>query len=271
MRNKNGTFQAKFSKEQELQICEEYKNKRTMKSIAEEYGCSSTTVRNILLRNDSPIRSRSEAKRIADRVQTNLKEHIFKEINRESAYWLGAIMSDGCITQPTTGHYRLEFSVIASDIKWVEDLAQWLGWKGKIQVRENKGYSGSSSVARIQINNNTLCADLINLGCVERKSLAICKLPLINSIYMNDFIRGYLDGDGSIEAERGRVSFIGNEPFLKAIGEYLQIPYRIYQKENGHTSQMFFNQKESHELLKKLYCNAGFKLERKYRLAEKYF
>lgn len=270
-RNSNGTFSAKFSKKQELEICKEYlEDKKTYLELSKKYECSTTTIRNILIRNGFSPRTKSEAKRISDKTQCEIKENAFEIIDKDSAYWLGALMSDGCVVETKPGRYRLEFGVKYTDIKWVQDFSDWIGWKGKIQIHDNSGFSGSTKIARVQINNDPICKSLIKLGCIERKSLQLKEIPNIPAKYKDDFLRGFIDGDGSIETERGRLSVIGNKSFLEQIGDYFNCEYRICQK-TENTYQMFFNQSESAQILKRLYENSKYRLERKYQIAEKYF
>ena len=48
--------------------------------------------------------------------------------------------------------------------------------------------------------------DLINLGCVPKKSLILLP-PKLKDELISHFIRGYFDGDGSIGKYNGRLKF----------------------------------------------------------------
>ena len=61
--------------------------------------------------------------------------------------------------------------------------------------------------------------DLEYWGVVEHKTKIINKIPDIS--FKDDFIRGYIDGDGSLRQEYPHFAICGNYNFLKDIAIYL--------------------------------------------------
>lgn len=84
----------KFSKEKELEIIRLYiEEEKTQKEIADLYGTYNTSIRRVLLRNNITIRSNKELQGII-----RLEDITSKENTPEFYYFLGIMISDGCIT-----------------------------------------------------------------------------------------------------------------------------------------------------------------------------
>lgn len=268
----DGRFKPKFTKEKELEICDKYINEfKNLTFLGKEYDCSSGTIKNILVRNGFQTRTRSETKRIKDNTQIHLDPLIFEQDNEDSSYWLGMMYSDGCVVEKNGEPNRIELGLKETDKEHIENFAKWIKWEGTIQTRSNsKGFSNNSVISRVQINNAELAYSLIRLGCTPKKSLTLECIPNLKKENIIHFIRGYFDGDGSVEKDRGRITFTGTENFLKEIAGYFQLPYRLYKKTDNNTYQLFYNTQESKIILKQMYLNANYKLTRKYEIAQKF-
>ncbi len=265
---KTGRFKRKFSNEIEKEICQAYLNGGMQKELADKFGCSPTTIKNIVVRHRIPLRTKSQSKILSTGIKVNI--HAFDIIDSGSSYWLGALYADGCVTF-AKGKPRLEFNISKRDKEWLEQFVKWIGWTGKVQEYvQTRGYLPGSEMVRVQINREQLGYRLIELGCVPRKSLILTEIPkIVPQKFVKDFIRGYFDGDGSIEKERGRISIVGTQPFLEDIGAKINLPYRIYSK--GKTYQLFYNQLESRKFCQIIYKDAKYFLERKFLIAQKHY
>lgn len=110
---------------------------------------------------------------------------------------------------------------------------------------------------------------LINLGCVRKKSL-ILKFPDVNIFsehkLIYDFIRGYVDGDGSLttNGKRGRLQIIilGTLEFLSEVKKYLPQFPSIYKKEN--IFKLGCSSDKADKIAYQLYEHANIYLSRKY-------
>jgi hypothetical protein len=117
-----------------------------------------------------------------------------------SAYILGFIYADGSVYQPV-GNRQLNFriGVQERDSYILDKLSIDAAGGHKHTVKTpssiNKGYQPQVCV---NITSNDFCQDLINLGCKIRKSKEGMTFPELPKHLVKHFIRGFLDGDGSI-------------------------------------------------------------------------
>lgn len=131
----------------------------------------------------------------------NINASYFKNINTEyKAYILGFIYADGSVYQPP-GNRQLNFRIgVQERDSYILDqlsLAAAGGHKHIVNTPSSikKGYQPQVCV---NISSNELCQDLINLGCSIRKSKEGMKFPQLSPEMIPHFIRGFLDGDGSV-------------------------------------------------------------------------
>lgn len=161
-------------------------------------------------------------------------EDYFKKIDTaEKAYWLGFLYADGCITRFYRGEklksMSLELSLKDEDCEHLIKFNNAL--KSNVPI-QHRIIAGKYKADRIVINSTKMCRDLIKLGCTPTKSLTL-EFPnndIVPSEFINDFIRGYFDGDGGVSYTEGeyfhsvrnksysqyhyRCYFCGNEQFL---------------------------------------------------------
>jgi len=102
----------------------------------------------------------------------------------ELCYVIGLITTDGNLSKDLR---HIEFT--SKDLDQVETFASLLKLKNKISVK--------SSCYRIQFGNVKLYQLLLEIGLMPNKSLTIAELKIPNN-YFRDFLRGHLDGDGSL-------------------------------------------------------------------------
>lgn len=106
-----------------------------------------------------------------------------------SFYLLGVLFTDGHVNDKK---HHISFGISSSDIEWLEEIRNILCPKKPLYVNINK------NCASLEISN-ILCINwLINWGCTPRKSKTAKILKIIPEEYKMDFIRGVIDGDGSV-------------------------------------------------------------------------
>lgn len=260
----------KFTIEQEKIIISKYKEGESLAKVGKEFSCSPTTIKNILKEYDIPTRNLSEARR--NYLNYTIKENIFENIDTpDKAYWLGVMYSDGYICKAKQYTNSFGLTVSEKDLEWVEKFKEFLGYNGEIKIYDNstgflKGEQISKS-ARLLIGNNKIVADLEKLGVVEHKTKIISCLPDIN--FLDDFIRGYIDGDGSLLKRLPCFQICGNKLFLESIANYFKLPYHLTPDKSIYNLR--YNTKESCYLEKRLYKNANYYLKRKYDIASRSF
>ena len=257
----------KFTFEQEQEIIQEYQNGNSLRKLGEKYNCSPSTIKNILNRNEISTRNFSEARR--NFLNYIIDESCFETIdNPDKAYWLGVMYSDGYISKARKYTNSFGLSVSEKDLEWLEKFKKFLNYNGEIKhYVVTGGYNPGSKYVRLIIGNNKIVEDLEKLGVVEHKSKIISCLP--NIPFLDDFIRGYIDGDGSLLKRLPYFQISGNKDFLLEIANYFKIPYNLTPDKSIYCLR--YNAKESRYLEKRLYKNANYYLKRKYDIASRSF
>lgn len=198
----------------------------------------------------------------------------FQKIDTErKAYWLGFLYADGCVTnQKSTGAGRaLILNIHRDDSYLLEEFIKDLKSNRSIDI-DGRGY------ARLSVSNKRLVEDLINLGCVPRKSL-ILKFPtedIVPSKLINHFIRGYMDGDGCISVYKKKyknrktlintceIKFIGTYDMLYGIKKYFKSDKDVLiNKYSPKSCQISFVGKKYRDIVDSLYNGATVYLTRK--------
>lgn len=239
-----------------------------MTNIAKIYHCSQPRIKNILIKNNIPIRQR--------KVNINLKEDYFNEINSANkAYFLGLIFTDGSVTEEKDKQNQLRLELKASDVELLEKYRQELGISSKLTYCKRKNSESFLSAIR----SNKIVEDLSRYGIVKNKTYLTKHLPQIPNDFKKDFLRGLIDGDGSIYPYNNfyRINFTSHSEsicfdFIRLCEEVSQIPLIIKPSKNGNSFRVTLVKKE---LIKRLitscYKGAEMYLPRKYILATNIF
>ena len=255
----------RFTISQEKQIIEDYQSGLSMAKVGKKWNCDPTTVSNILKAYNISSRNLSQARR--NYLNYSIDENAFSDINNpDSAYWLGVMYSDGFIS-PNKYTNKFGITIKDTDKDLLIKFKEFLKYSGNINYYEASTAYGICNVGRLLIGNNKIVDDLIKNGVVEHKTFKIKKLP--NTTYMDDFIRGYIDGDGSLRKAYPNIRICGNKEFLQEIANYFMIPYHLNPDKTIYN--LAYNTKESEYLEKRLYKNAKYYLDRKYEIASRSF
>lgn len=216
----------------------------------------------------------------------------FKKIDSEyKAYILGFIYADGCVSQPV-GNRQLNFRIgIQEEDSYVLNELSTNAAGGQMHTVKTpssvkRGYKPQVCV---NISSNILGQDLINLGCGIRKSKEGMKFPILDKRLVPHFIRGFMDGDGSIlikklnykyqrktttsllrthhQQFKLKVAFCSTDrQFLEKIVEHLPIK-KSYISERKRTQTVYIlwieNNQDVQDCLNYLYKNANYFLKRK--------
>lgn len=119
-------------------------------------------------------------------------ESYFNHWSKTMAYILGYICADGSVAwDKKRGYQSLTITASAKDKTHLEKIRKILrSTKPLLYGKSTKSY-------RLIINSGRMCKRLMHLGISPKKSL-ILRFPKIPLKYLRDFIRGYIDGDGSL-------------------------------------------------------------------------
>lgn len=126
--------------------------------------------------------------------KVNEKSIFEKGIDSTSAYILGLILSDGCLSYDAHSH-RYRITITMNDhsiIKYLRD-----NYSPDKKIYEYKHKSGKRPSYTFITTNEFDINYLLKIGVVERKS-NVLEFPVIKDTYRRHLIRGIFDGDGSV-------------------------------------------------------------------------
>ena len=211
----------------------------------------------------------------------NKKEHnssYFKNIDSEvKAYILGYLVADGSIEESTRKDrpsklIRLRFGCISEDDEIIKLIQKEIAPNNNLRYYKPKKDTCKQTTI-LQICDKELINDLKVLYNIQpRKTyLSNFEFPKIPKEFERDFIRGYIDGDGSFG--RHHFSMICNseifaiqirDRFLKAIPELKSYTYKENRKTTDYWSLHFsMNLKVAPKIYNYLYKDATVFLKRK--------
>lgn len=196
-----------------------YDDKRGASSIAKQFGVDKRTVYNILVKYGHGTRPR--ANRTGDTyhkpmgilegvtptgrpsggqrgVRLAVNEQAFDELTPLSAYWIGFLMADGCVSRESEGKsLRLMVRLSVKDRGHLERFREWIGSAHAIYEKDHVDPAGKTQRSCcLQIASEPLCAALGRWGVVQRKTG--CEKASAEVLDSRDFWRGCIDGDGSV-------------------------------------------------------------------------
>lgn len=239
--------------------------------IAKMFGCSHPIVLSIL---DEHNIQRADVNQLK-RKYKNIKEDYFNAIDtQEKAYFLGLLYADGCISISKNSS-QVEINLQEEDKDILEKFSFAILGESALKFRDlSKRNKKNQWVLRIC--NKQMCKQLEKIGCPPAKSL-ILYWPqwLIDSELQRHFIRGYFDGDGSINCNEDnyhayKFSIISTLEFCenadKVINEQILTHFTYdTSNENGITTTISVSgNRQIFRLMDWLYKDATIYLERKY-------
>ena len=247
--------------------------------IGELMECSQKLISQLMKEYNISIRTNRE-----QALKSICNEDFFEVIDtEEKAYWLGFMYADGYILNKRKhSGYSIGISLTESDIHHIEKFKNSLNSSASINTyTTSKGVYNSKSYCRIIISSDKLSEDLIKQGCVIKKSNVLL-FPNKNQVpqhLIHHFIRGYIDGDGSISYYRKPnnkinigLGVVGTKELINGIKSFLNLSHlKSHQRHpEKDTNNYSFNVGGNIQVLKildNLYKNATIYLDRKY---EKY-
>ena len=215
-------------------------------------------------------------KRKTNKPRLKVNEDYFKKWSSNMAYILGFIFADGGIVKITHNGSsdKLGFGQNKKDVDILRKIKQMLS--------AEQALSPSGNYAHFSIFSQVIVDDLKKLGVLYRKSFRKSrgKIPKIPKKYIRDFIRGIVDGDGSISFDKKgypTLSICGRKEVIVFIRNHFLSKFNIYSKigqpkKNGKLSNVFYiayRANSAKTLINYLYTNAGLYLERKFKLAKR--
>lgn len=244
----------KFSEEEVAEILRLYESGMTQKDIGLRFQSYNTSIRRVLNRHNIRIRSNSE-------IQSYLEHDRFTSacLTREEYYYLGLLITDGCISNNC-----LTFGLQEKDLYMLDQFAKFLGSKVRVNSYFHKRHNKLQY--QVSIRNKSICDNLSKLAIFVDKSHNLeLKIPL-----NFDILRGIIDGDGCVSLCRNLaiVSIATmSKKFADQLHEFLidnGINNKIrMRKSDGLLSVHIVQQKLVFQLYKLLYNGTNLYLQRK--------
>lgn len=284
LKNKQGDLSKSQFKKLLINLAiEEYINtsiyERSIQKLSDKYGLNRKTIVKYL--NEREI----EITNTHGKIPFN--ENVFDTIDtEEKAYWLGFLYADGYITSKSN---QVGLSLSIKDINHLKKFNSFLNYSGGLNISESHQFGSKEKfnkngellqMVRTVITNKHLWDALNTKGCVPNKSL-ILKFP-DKSIFKDEslirhFIRGYVDGDGTLGIYPHSKSnpkleesllIVGTKPFLEGIQKYLGVNGFLMQKPNcsSLTYRLGYSTKKAQKVADILYKNSTIYLDRKYNI-----
>lgn len=208
----------------------------------------------------------------------NVNDNYFNKIDSHNkAYLLGVWYSDGYLVKEGNSNGRerttKRIGLDVKDVGWLEDIRQEL----QCEVPLQKTFK--DTIKRLKITSPKMYNDLIKLGCYENKTFLL-RFPTEEQVpfeFLNSFILGILDGDGSITIYQRneyslpefQIGITGTLELLQGIQKYLKVEHlkldkRWKDKDNNNFSLQVHNIYGVTGILQLLYKDApSFCLKRK--------
>ena len=151
------------------------------------------------------------------RSHPNLKEDYFEVIDtKQKAYWLGFLYADGWITERN----RFGLGVQKKDECVIENFVKALDLNiDKIETIRGQMY--------IRPRSNKIISDLINHGCIFKKTKKIQLPNLRNRDLYLAFLLGFFDGDGT---QKRTIITTASKKFLEDIKLLFNLSFKIHIK-----------------------------------------
>lgn len=195
-----------------------------------------------------------------------VNEEFFDVKNNNSAYIAGFLTADGCVHKRRRNSMLLSIILNPKDMSILEHIKSELKFTGKIRTytdfdpRRNKTYNKCAMV----IYNEYLCQSLINNWYIVPRKTGYEKLPILNDECFYAYMRGLLDGDGSVGNKSGHSIitriFSASRPFLEEISDRAKMG-KIYLGKTCYEWRL--ETRDSLIFRDLIYADGGFSLQRK--------
>lgn len=244
-----------------------YSMERIQKELSQFY--STDKIKKTLLENNIQLRTLEESKKCQMLSETRkylINDNYCLE-SHNGAWILGMYSADGYLPKASNGEgNRITLSLTRKDEEILYRIAEELEYEGPINqylasdhVHEFSSLSFTSKILRRQFES---------YGIVNNKTFKLDKLPKLPDEYMIDYIRGYVDGDGTIVNHHGSPNISitsASRSFLEEIQEYIFKKHNLQSRiQSDHNAfDLHFNANESKILGHLMYDNNYLALKRK--------
>lgn len=190
------------------------------------------------------------------------------KLNEEKIYWLGFIVTDGCLYQ-NDKYKSLNFHLDIKDTDHLEKFNKFLNSNVPLYFSYNKKQNTKS--VHLSLRSDKLFNDLIKFGITPRKSLILKHPKNIVNHLLSHFYRGCVDGDGCLwfdeKRKQYKIGLVGTKSLLNGFKKWLQnngFFTKIEKMRNVYSIQIGGN-RQVEKIANLLYKNSNIFLDRKYK------
>lgn len=229
--------------EQDIIFKEYVENKRGLLFTSKQVHSTPDTIKKFLISQGIHIRNISEAAVESNKNRALPKNHeYFSKESANMAWILGFIASDGTIHKKEN---EIKIGLAQKDVEILERIKKELSMENQVKLyTNNKGYD----CCRLSWNSEKHKKDLAKYSIVPEKTFILKPPYELDRKYWIDYIRGYFDGDGSVNTNgKNGIRFSicsATEEILRWIIDYLYEEFgvpkvNILQKQGVHTLYYF--------------------------------
>lgn len=200
-----------------------------------------------------------------------VNDNYFDNLDSEGpAYWLGVLSADGYVLEKANS---VNLTVKESDRGWLKLYKECLGIEAPI-------LKGSKGSIRVTFTSSKIVEALRNYGLHQKKSLTIKFCRQVPEHQVNHYIRGLLDGDGSLyqsgQTDSWVVELMGTLDVVSAVDTYLKplllfhrrtLPTKLISRANNFEIR-YYGTTNTSNILSYVHRNSTLFLKRKRDLAE---
>jgi len=180
-----------------------------------------------------------------------VKEDYFKRWSHDMAYVLGFIVADGCLRND--GYY-VKIEVAPKDISILEFICE------QITPDYELKYTKRGTEVRWYPSSKELKNDLMKFGVIPAKTGKEVVPKQLTKTYLWDFIRGYFDGDGTVN-DCCVSTTCNSREFLEKLKEVTSLGY--IQQGKPNCNWIIEEKLSLRNFRDNLYKNGSFFFERK--------
>lgn len=262
----------RFNEEQAQEIIQKAKTGMTREALGREYGCKAQTIQRLLERYHAPYVNMDR-----DFSVPSCNQHYFDKIDTANkAYFLGFLFADGCNVMEK---HEVTLRLQSNDLPILEAFKKEIG--SMLSIKTNSKVLPSGKVHyhnTLKMCGKYLCNRLNELGMTPRKSATITfpKDGEVPHEYFRDFLRGYVDGNGTLAWNCSKrhylVSITSSKIFCHQYHDYilneLNVNCRYYEyKKRGdkpYEDCVISRKNDAFKVMDYLYKDSELYLQRKY-------
>ena len=275
--------QREFTKEEVSDICNSYKNGASRNSLCKKYHCSDRTITKVLNKNNIEIIRGNFGINHNSRYKINEEYFDLDNQTENSAYILGILASDGCVSSKENQVY---IELQRCDKELLEKINKEL--KNERPVKDYHNNSKNYDNSKLYFFSKRIKEKLALYNIIPKKTYYSNNdfMQNVKEEYYIDFIRGLFDGDGSIKWVNGTIewqidssSYATVNHIQKILKENYNILSKVSKREININRKIplyrvyFYGKENSKKIYQLFYQNNynGIYLERKKKTFEELF